>query len=492
MNGYVKEGAGEQEERGVVDSNTAIAAATGAESNAAAPARVYKVGTLRYTRAGLVALFLWLLWGDFCSNLFQNIFGNFLPLFLHHLKASNALIAFLSTGISGWVNLLFLPNISAASDRCRSRWGRRIPFLFWSTPIAALALIGLGYSPELGGWLHGTVGPLRAISLVGLTLTIAGAFVMMYSLFLMTSGNVYQYLVRDVVPQEAMVWFFSLFRVVGIGAIFLFQWFLFRYIVDQPRMLCVGVGLIYAVSFVMICWGVKEGRYPPPRPRPRHNLILGELKTYMRYFRECLSVGIYRNYIFVSILQIAGSMATAPFAVLFAMKSLRIDASDYGRILAWATLASGIISLPTAYLCKRFHPMRVALASVILMALGPAAIFFFAWNRTGLLACSIAMAFPSVGWFIGGTAVNMLLFPAGEFGKFSSSLMAIGWGSLALTSYLIGAFMNFFAGNYRMGFLASLVCYAAAIVPMYAVYRGWKSHGGPDNYIPPLPAVDGR
>ncbi len=472
-----------------VTGNQRLAAAAGADGAGpqATVGRVFTVGTLRYTAGGLVVLFIWLLWGDFCSTVFQSIFGSFLPLYLHHLRASNTLIAFLATGVGGVMNLLFLPNISMWTDRHRGRWGRRIPFLFWSTPVAALALVGIGYSSEIGAWLQSTGGPLRAFSVAGLTLAVISVLVVLYTLFLMTTNNVYQFLLRDVVPQEVMAWFLALFRVVGVVAGSLFSWYLFRYIVGRPKLLCLGVGLLYVVSFAVICWGVREGRYPPPPPRPERGAIFGTVQSYLRYFRECLSVGIYRNYIFVFVLLITGQTATAPFMVLFGIKTLRIGVGDYGKILALSTLASGVVYLPMGYLCKHFHPMRVTLASVVLTAVGPAAAFFFVWNRAGWLAYSVATMLPAVGWALGSFAVMMMLFPAEEFGKFSSSLMAIGWGSLALTSYLVGAFMNFFGGNYRMVLLVSLVCYAAAIVPMVQVYRGWKRHGGPDNYIPPLP-----
>ena len=163
------------------------------------------------------------------------------------LQASNTLIAFLSSGVGGLLNLLFLPNISMASDRYRSRRGRRIPFLFWSTPVAALALIGIGFSQDVALWLHGTVGALHVFSPARMTLFIVAMLVILYAMFLMITNNVYQFLLRDVVPQSVMPWFLSMFRIIGVMAGCLFQWFLFRYIVDHPKTLCMGVGLDLSV-----------------------------------------------------------------------------------------------------------------------------------------------------------------------------------------------------------------------------------------------------
>ncbi len=451
------------------------------------PKRWYTVGTLRYGVGALAVVFTWLLWGDFCNTIYLIVFNNFLPLYLHNLHASNTLIAFVGSGIGGACNVLMLPNISIWSDRHRGRWGRRIPFLFWSTPAVALSLIGLGYASEIGGWLHGLVGPLRAFSTVGLALAVVIVMVLAAAISQMILYSVYQFLMRDVVPQEAMAWFLTLFRVVGVVAGAVFSWFFFRYIVTHPKILCVGAGLLFLISFMLICWRVREGDYPPPPPRPEHGFFRRMGEDYGRYFRELFSVGIYRNYVFVFILFLAGGTAGA-FGVLFGTRTLGLSANDYGQILALATLVSGVVYIPMGYACKHWHAMGVSLASLALMALGQAAVYFFVWDRTGWLVYCLLAALPSVGWALGSFVLTMTLFPAEKFGQLSSSLNAIGYGSLVVTSYLVGRCLAPFGDNYRMAFLVGLICYAGALLPMYAVYRGWKRHGGPEHYVPPLPA----
>jgi MFS family permease len=119
--------------------------------------KVYTAGTLRYTQPQLASLFGWLLWGDFAFTFFEAIFSRFMPLYLKDLQASNSLIGVMTGSIAGVINVFFAPNISQWSDRCRSRWGRRIPFLFCVTPITVISLILIGYAPEIGGWAHGGI-----------------------------------------------------------------------------------------------------------------------------------------------------------------------------------------------------------------------------------------------------------------------------------------------------------------------------------------------
>src|SRR5688500_15202989 len=96
------------------------------ESGSKPARKTYRAGTLRYTFGGVAVLFGWLLWGDFCFTIFESIFGKFLPLYMKDLQASNTMIGVMTGSIGGIVNVLFLPNISMASDRHRGRWGRRI------------------------------------------------------------------------------------------------------------------------------------------------------------------------------------------------------------------------------------------------------------------------------------------------------------------------------------------------------------------------------
>src|SRR5690348_15358144 len=90
--------------------------------NIAAP--IYAVGTLRYTKAGLFALFVWLLWGDFCFTVMETVIPSILPLKLQSLQAPNTLIAILMTTMPSALTLLITPAVSFRSDRFRSRWGR--------------------------------------------------------------------------------------------------------------------------------------------------------------------------------------------------------------------------------------------------------------------------------------------------------------------------------------------------------------------------------
>src|SRR5688572_21606966 len=110
---------------------------------------------LVYTKAGLVGMFFWMLWGDFCFTLMESTIPRLLPLTLKDLGASNRTIGLLVGSIPGVLNMVITPVVSYRSDRYRSRWGRRIPYLLWPSPFIALFLVITGYATDIGHALQG-------------------------------------------------------------------------------------------------------------------------------------------------------------------------------------------------------------------------------------------------------------------------------------------------------------------------------------------------
>ena len=59
------------------------------DNSACGKSKTYHCGTLTYTKAGLFAIFAWLLWGDFCITLMEAVVPSVLPLKLKSLGCSN-------------------------------------------------------------------------------------------------------------------------------------------------------------------------------------------------------------------------------------------------------------------------------------------------------------------------------------------------------------------------------------------------------------------
>ncbi len=446
----------------------------------------YSVGSLTYTRRGIVTLFGWLLWGDFAFTFFEQVLGRFLPLYLKDLNASNTVIGITAGCFAGLVNVVFLPGISQWSDRFRSCLGRRIPFLLVVTPLAVIALLGIGFAPEIGGWMfqHAVIKVAPWITMSTVLLSFLCTFAILFHFFNMVLVNAYNWLLHDVVPQVFMARFLSWFRIVDTVASVLFLWYVFPTMLDHRRETFSAIGVFYLLAFMLMCWRVKEGEYPDPEPRPSGSNILSR---YYAYFRDCLSLPIYRNFFIAYVLVAVGSSCPGSFVMLYARDNLNLDMDNLGRIFAYAALASAILYVPVGWLCDKFSATQVTLTSLIFLVTIPLSAFFLVVDKSSFLIYSIVAMIPWVSWTLGSLVLSMHLFPEEVFGEFSAGLNVFGCGGSILGYYLIGILMDFNGSDYRAAFLWKVFFFGSAILPMLFVFRDWKRNGGPDNYIPPLP-----
>ena len=128
------------------------------QETAAAPGRkLWRVGTLSYTAGGLLMLCLCLLGGDFPWALKDRAVAPSATLLIRQIGVSELVYGLVIIGFPNFTNLFLSPAICYISDRHRGRWGRRIPFLMFTTPFIVLGLYLLGFSRMLGSRLHGAV-----------------------------------------------------------------------------------------------------------------------------------------------------------------------------------------------------------------------------------------------------------------------------------------------------------------------------------------------
>jgi maltose/moltooligosaccharide transporter len=434
----------------------------------------------------MMMLSVWLLWGDFSLQFFEAIFSRFLPIYLKEFQASNTLIGVMTGSFAGLVNVLFLPGISRWSDNFRSARGRRIPFLYVVTPILVITLMLFGFAPEIGGWLfdHFSIRLPSWITKHGVILGLLSLLMVGFHFFNMVLLNVYNWLVRDVVPMPVIARFLAWFRIVSTISSIFFLWFIFPHLLTRRREICVAIGLFYLVAFLLMCSRVKEGTYPPPASDAKST---GVFKTFVVYFRECLQIPLYRWFFLVNLLVVLALNCAGSFTTLFVKETLGLDMGNMGHIFAWTAGASALVYFPAGWLCDRISPMKVALGAIILISLGAIGAYMMVDGKKAYLVYSLLYAVPLACWSLSASATAMKLFPPEKFGQFSGGLNVFACGGLILGNVLVGLLIDVAQNNYRVAFLWTVVLAASAIIPMILVIRGWKQHGGPDNYVAPMP-----
>lgn len=463
----------------------------------ASPGRkLYHCGPLTYTKAGLTVLFAWLLWGDFCFTLMESVVPNILPLKLKDLGASNTTMAVILSVLPGILNMTVCPYVSSASDRYRSRWGRRIPYILWTMPFLVLSLIGLGFSDtfhvgfetsRVAEWLH--VHPLTA------TLVTIGFFMTAFAFFNMFVGSVFWYLFNDVVPPQFLGRFMGLFRIIGTGATFLFFNYVFRYATTHTREIFTGAALLYFFGFGLMCLRVKEGPYPPPPDDVAEKGLMAGIRAFAA---QSFSAKFYWYFYLMQTFWVA-SGAMNIFLVFF-NQEMGLTLDDIGKINAYGSVAMVASTWFTAIFVDRWHPLRIkAYLCVFAATTGfggwvwmfmtlPPNVFFWL-SLGGLLVTRFSFTLGEQC----AIPIFMRLMPKSLYGQFSSAnAMVRTAGGTLLGGLLAGLCMDAFKWHYggsdfayRWVWLWPWVFGIGSAVFVCLGYREWKRLGGDEDYRPP-------
>lgn len=440
----------------------------------------WRVGTLTYTRAGLVSVFAWLLWGDFAWMIKERALWPLVPLILKHFAASDMVTGLLVVTLPAAIGLILSPIVSYRSDRKRSRLGRRIPYILATTPVAVAGIIGCAFSASMGAWLHTLLGAYSpGLNLV--SLLCFGVWWVLFEFGTVVTNSVFSALINDVVPSLLLGRFFGLFRAVSLLAGILFNLFLIKHAEAHYTLAFVLIGLLYGAGFMLMCFMVKEGEYPPPEAVERP----GRLSAIRLYFRECFHLPYYW-WVFLAVT--LGSIVFIPvnlFSVLHA-KSLGIDLAVFGRYLAATFVFSIILAYPLGALADRFHPVRMTFFTLVLYGALTVWAGFGATTREGFAIAFIGHGIVSGMFYTCSASVAQRLFPRAKFAQFSSAAGILGaffnMGIAPLVGWLLDLTGNLYSNTYFCGFVIALF----ALVAYAVTWHKFLQLGGPKNYTAPV------
>ncbi|CAN5387083.1 hypothetical protein BH09VER1_BH09VER1_07610 [soil metagenome] len=443
--------------------------------------KVFTVGTLTYTSGGMVTLFAWLLWGDFIFTFMEAVLPSLLPLLLKDHGASDTEIAVIVSTIYMIMNALLCPIISYRSDRFRSRWGRRRPFIFVSTPFVVLFLAAIPFAPDI----------LRALTSIKFLATLLsstpiapvvltfGFLVACFQVFHMFVASVYYYLIPDVVPEDYLGRFYALFRVFGTLAGVFFNYSVFGLAETHMREIFVGSALAYGIFIYVVCWRVKEGRYPRV-PEDERTHWWDSVKTYAS---ECFGYTYYW-WVFLAYSAWTWAVAGNVFAVFFYQKVIGLNLDEIGKINAWSGGIFLVLAYPFGVMVDRWGSHRCLILGMGAMAGSSLGMFLLASDLSSAFLWSIlrnaAVMFSAMvllKWTVD-------VYPRERYGQFGSAG--------ALFSSIGGIFLGPACGwamqwikDYRYFLLWNTLFAVVGFVAAMVVYRRWRHFGGPTEYRAP-------
>lgn len=450
--------------------------------------KLYRAGTLTYTLGGVIVLFFWLLGGDFVWSMKERAVGSIATLIVKSFGISDFIYGILIVFFPNFTNIVLGPIISYKSDRYRSRLGRRIPFLLFTTPFVVVGICGIGFSPQLGKLLQGMISAAE-LSRETASLIVFCVFWVILDFGTTLTNSIFTALMNDVVPGCFLGRFFSLFRAVSLGAGVLFNYCFLEKVEQYSTIMCVGLGILYAAGLLSLCVHVKEGQYPPVSGGPqgtetgKRGNPLPAVKT---YFRESFSHPYYR-WVFLSYTLCTLTNMPVNIFTIFYAQSVNMSMAELGRCLAVTYIISFSLCYLLGVLADRFHPLRMTACSIALYGAVMIGGGLWADSRMGFAVFLIAHGVAAGTFNTASASLTLRLFPQERFAQFNSAmgiLICLGW---TLGAPVLGKILDWCGNRYILTFWMGLFLSCIALLSLIVVYRYFRQYGGFDSYRAPSP-----
>ena len=445
----------------------------------------WQIGTLSYTSGALAILFGWLLWGDFAWQMRERSVGPVLQVMLKQFKASDFLTGLMLMSIPSALSLLIAPVVGYRSDRHRSRLGRRIPFLLYSTPFAVASLLFMSATPWLGAKLHIFLGA-NSLGENACVLIMIGISWTVFESAAIICNALFGALINDVVPKEMLGRFFGLFRACSLLAGILFNKTIFAHADEYYTEIFIGLAVLFGVGFSMMCLRVKEGDYPPPPP-PDPKRPPGFVNACKVYYRECYTHGYYLTVFLVTGVIALAFMPINLYSVYYA-DSINMSRQSYGDHIAITYMISLVSAYFLGWLADKFHPLRMGIFSLCLYVMVMIWGGFAATDPTHFGIAFVGHGVASGMYFTTTASLQARLFPHSRFAQFASASVLLASSMSVFFPMLLGRVLDLTGRNYQQTFFWGAGLAIIGVCGQLYLHSRWMKLGGAKNYQ--APAVD--
>lgn len=473
---------------------------------AAAP--VYRAGSLTYTSAGLRAVFAWLLGAEVVFMLIDMIEPRVLPVLLKIHGATDTQIGLIIGSFNAVLQLLIMPPLGYWSDRLRTRWGRRIPVLFWVTPFVTFFLAITPFSPEIADWLlsfDGVGAWLKSLPVTPV-IFVFGALVVLYRIVQTATNTTYFGLIRDVIPETHMGRFLALFRVFGaIGTAIMTYWLL-GLTETHNKPIFVGIALLNLVCFVAVCWFVREGTYPPVEANPAGATAGGAARLWgatKTFVRESYRHAVYLWFYFVRICLYGALLGLGGFTIFFPQRELGLSLMEIGHMLTWPLLVWIVIAYPIGRLVDSRGATFVLRWGLVLITAGYVGTFLLVVGPRTFLVSSLVTGVAYWIVMMAQLKLTQEVFHPQRYSQLAGAntivqsiavavIFSYGCGQLldALKDWShtlnVPGIGDVVLGRYRLVNLMLGGCYLFALFGLNRVQHHMRRHTGPNGYQAPL------
>lgn len=415
--------------------------------------------------------------GLFAAQLVWMIYNTYMPIFLQagspdfdaHLSVSTrgfGLSATLTGLIMTFDNIaafFIQPLMGPVSDRTRTPWGRRMPYILFFAPLAVIAfsIIPLApqiIPPELNGQVEKLSGPMA--------LLLGSAIVMLVAMALWRTPLFA--LMPDLIPSPLRSQANGVINLMaGVGGILAFIVGGMLYNLAHPLPFWFGGALTLAAVGIMF-WKIKEPEQPVQAAEVEGGLqVFKHLRSIPRENARSLFLLILTIFFYM-----IGFNSIETFFSSYAVNTLGVKESSAAFILSASYISFILFAIPTGMLAARIGRKKTMQAGLVIFAVGLLAAYF-------LPIIPVIVAILSIGG-IAWAAININGLPMvldtstteELMGTYSGLYFVAATLAATLGPILNGWIIDLAGRNYNMIFIVCPVFFVLAFLALSGVTRG--------------------
>jgi len=400
--------------------------------------------------------------GLFAAQFAWVVFNTYVPIFLQAGSAQFQADIFLhgfgltatQTGIIltfDNIAALFLePFTGAYSDRLRTRFGRRLPFLLIGMPITALgmAAIPLAINSPL---------PVFIACLLVMVIAMAGWRAPLFALM------------ADLTPSPGRTQANGILNLMaGLGGVLAFIVGSLLYVVYRPFPFWAAT-LILFLTCGLILWRVRE----PARSRLDETQSIAGFFQHLREWLAALPPARRQSIVFLALAVFCYMLGFHPIEAFFSsygMTVLKLSAANSGLVLSAAYIAFILFAVPAGMLAAKIDRKRTVFIGLVLFALVLMVAFFTPITSVMI----VLMAIGGLAWaLIDVNAFPMMLDSAPGADGTATGIYFIATTLAAVAGPILNGWLIDLSGrNYSMIFIIGPVFFLLSFIFLIGVKHG--------------------
>jgi Na+/melibiose symporter-like transporter len=385
----------------------------------------------------------------FAQESMWNFYDSQVPPMLREHLSSAALVGFIM-GMDNLLGIFVQPVMANLSDRTRTRWGRRIPYLAVGMPVAALLFILLP-------WVEASFPVLVLVIVV-------------FALVSNSFKPISEALVPDFIAPERRSRANAAVKVASAITVIVAALVSMLLVDDHPQLAFAVIAMITLVAVTVLCLSIRDSSSPAYQQAvaedadPSANAV-GEGRVRDTVWEIVRDSDRSRLLLVISVFVFGCAWAASrSLSTPYGQEVLGLSRGDAGGLTLPSGVAFLLAAYPTALIAERIGRLRTMAGGMSIFVLGMLVGTVFQTTTGTVVALCIAAAGASA-FLVNAVVVLWNLAPSARvFGTYAA-IYAIGWqGGAFLGPALIGGAVDLAGWSTMLIDIAVLATVAIVIV----------------------------